>query len=123
MNMSDVSITSPSVEERNWAVLAHLSALLGLVVWAAGILLGPLIVWLVKRDTLPFVNDQAREALNFQITVFLAGIVCTALIFLLIGIPLLVALGLFDLVFVIIAAVKANEGVAYRYPICLRLIK
>jgi uncharacterized Tic20 family protein len=123
MNMSDVSITSPSVEERNWAVLAHLSALLGLVVWAAGILLGPLIVWLVKRDTLPFVNDQAREALNFQITVFLAGIVCTALIFVLIGIPLLVALGLFDLVFVIIAAVKANEGVAYRYPICLRLIK
>jgi len=123
MNMSDVSITSPSVEERNWAVLAHLSALLGLVVWAAGMLLGPLIVWLVKRDTLPFVNDQAREALNFQITVFLAGIVCTALIFVLIGIPLLVALGLFDLVFVIIAAVKANEGVAYRYPICLRLIK
>jgi len=121
--MSDVSITSPSVEERNWAVLAHLSALLGLVVWAAGMLLGPLIVWLVKRDTLPFVNDQAREALNFQITVFLAGIVCTALIFVLIGIPLLVALGLFDLVFVIIAAVKANEGVAYRYPICLRLIK
>jgi uncharacterized Tic20 family protein len=121
--MSEVSVASPSADERNWAMLAHLSALLGLVVWAAGILLGPLIVWLVKRDTLPFVNDQGKEALNFQITIFLAGVVCTALIFLLIGIPLLAALALFDLIFVIIAAVKANEGVAYRYPICLRLIK
>jgi uncharacterized Tic20 family protein len=123
INMSDLSITSPTAEERQWAMFAHLSALLGLVVWAAGILLGPLIVWLIKRDTLPFVNDQGKEALNFQITVFLAGIVCTALIFVLIGIPLLAALAIFDLVFLIIAAVKANEGVAYRYPICLRLIK
>ncbi|MFL6618577.1 MAG: DUF4870 domain-containing protein [Povalibacter sp.] len=121
--MSEVSIPSPTVEERNWAMLAHLSALLGLVVWGAGIVLGPLIVWLIKRDTLPFVNDQGTEALNFQITVFLAGVVCTALIFLLIGIPLLAALALFDLIFVIIAAVKVSEGVAYRYPICLRLIK
>src|SRR3954453_6922405 len=103
-NMSEVSITSPTVQERNRAMLAHLSALLGLVVWGAGIVLGPLIVWLIKRDTLPFVNDQGKEALNFQITVFLAGVVCTALIFLLIGIPLLAALALFDLIFVIIAA-------------------
>jgi uncharacterized protein len=121
--MSEISITSPSAEERQWATFAHLAALLGLVVWAAGILLGPLIVWLIKRDTMPFVNDQGKEALNFQITVFLAGVVCTALIFVLIGIPMLAALAVFDLIFIIIAAVKSNEGVAYRYPICLRLIK
>lgn len=114
---------SPSAEERNWAVACHLSPLLGLLAWGIGILLGPFIVWLVKKDTLPFVNDQGKEALNFQITVFLIGVVCTALIFVLIGIPLLFALGVFDLVFMIIAAVKASEGVTYRYPVCLRLIK
>jgi len=121
--MNDVTPMSPTAEERNFAVFCHLSALLGLVAWGIGILLGPLILWLIKKDTMPFVNDQGKEALNFQITVFLAGVVCTALVFLLIGIPLLAALAIVDLVFIIIAAVKASEGVAYRYPINLRLIK
>jgi len=114
---------SPTAEERNWAVFAHLAALLAFVVWGIGHVLGPLIVWLIKKDTMPFVDDQGKEALNFQITVFLAGLVCSALIFVLIGIPLLIILGLVDLVFIILAAVKASEGVAYRYPINLRLIK
>jgi|SRR5437868_245169 len=121
--MNQVTASTPGAEERNWAVACHLSALAGLLVWGVGIILGPLIVWLIKKDTLPFVSDQGREALNFQITVFLAGVVCTALIWVLIGIPLLVALAVFDLVFIIIAAVKASEGVEYRYPISLRLIK
>lgn len=121
--MNEPTPLIPTPEERNWAVFCHLGALLGFVVWGIGSLLGPLILWLIKKDTMPFVDDQGKEALNFQITVFLAGIVCTALVFLLVGIPLLVALTLFDLVFIIIAAVKASEGVAYRYPICLRLIK
>jgi uncharacterized Tic20 family protein len=121
--MDPTPVAAPTPEERNWAVLAHLSALLGFAIWGIGIILGPLIVWLIKKDTLPFVNDQGREAMNFQITVFLAGIVCTALIFVFIGFPLLIALSIFDLVFMIIAAIKASEGVAYRYPISLRLIK
>lgn len=115
--------TTPSTDERNWAVICHLSALAGLIVWGIGIVLGPLIVWLLKKDELPFVNDQGKEALNFQITVFLAGVVCTSLVFLLIGIPLLVALGIADFVFIVIAAMKTSEGVAYRYPLSLRLIK
>lgn len=121
--MSEITTTTPGPEERNWAVICHLSALLGLVVWGVGIMLGPLIVWLIKKDTLPFVNEQGKEALNFQITVFLVGLVCSALVFVLIGIPLLVALGIADLVFVVIAAIKASEGVGYRYPVSLRLIK
>jgi uncharacterized Tic20 family protein len=121
--MTDITTTAPSAQERNWAVAAHLSPLLGLAVWAIGMLLGPLIVWLIKKDEMPFLNDQGREALNFQITVFLAGLVCSALIFLVIGVPLLFALSIFDLVFMIIGAVKASEGVAYRYPINLRLVK
>lgn len=121
--MDAPSTPTPSTEERNWAVIAHLSALTGLVIWGIGIVLGPLIVWLLKKDQMPFVDEQGKEALNFQITVFLAGVVCSSLIFLLIGVPLLVALGIFDFVSVVIAAVKTSEGAAYRYPISLRLIK
>jgi uncharacterized Tic20 family protein len=113
----------PNTEERNWAVGAHLSALAGALLVAVGIVLGPLVVWLLKKDEMPFVNDQAKEALNFQLTVFLAGVVCWVLVFILIGFPLLIALSVFDLVFIIIAALKASEGVAYRYPVNLRLIK
>ena len=120
--MNQVIPTAPTAEERNWAVLCHLSALLGVVVWGLGIVLGPLIVWLIKKDAMSFVDDQGREALNFQITVLLAGIVCSALVFVLIGIPLLALLGIADLVFIIIAAIKASQGVSYRYPVSLRLI-
>jgi hypothetical protein len=121
--MDQTPTTQHPTEQRNWAVLCHLSALLGLVIWGFGIVLGPLIVWLMKKDSMPFVDEQGKEALNFQITVFLAGVVCASLVFLLIGIPLLVLLGIVDFVFVVIAAVKTSEGAGYRYPISLRLIR
>ena len=120
--MNDVSVSPPGAQERNWAVGVHLSALLGLVT-GIGAVLGPLIVWLIKKDEMPFVNDQGKEALNFQITVFFAAIVCVLLMVVAIGFLLLILLSLADLVFIIIAAVKASEGVAYRYPVNLRLIK
>ena len=73
---------TPSAEERQWAMFAHLSALVGGIVtsgWAAnlGFFIGPLVIWLMKKDTMPFVNDQAKEALNFAITVSIA---CLALL-------------------------------------------
>ena len=117
----------PSHEERQWALFAHLSALLGGLLTSTflglGCLLGPLIIWLVKRETMPFVDDQAKEALNFYITVAIAAVVCGLLMFVLIGFVLLPLLGLAWLVFIIIAAIKANEGERYRYPFTLRLIK
>lgn len=124
----------PSADEKQWALFAHLSALLGGIVtsgWAGsiGCFLGPLIIWLVKKDTMPFVNDQAKEALNFNITVaivffalFLLALL-TLGIGLIIAIPLWIIIGLAWLVLTIIAAVKANKGEAYRYPFALRLIK
>ena len=121
--VSGIPLASPTAEERNWAVICHLSALTGLVVWVIGAVLGTLIVWLWKKDRLPFVADQGREAVNFQITVLIAAAFCYALVFLLIGVPLLIALGIFNLVCIVLAAIKASEGVAYRYPINLRLIK
>jgi uncharacterized Tic20 family protein len=113
----------PSPEERQWAMFAHLSALLGLVTAGWACFLGPLIIWLVKKDTMPFVDDQAKEALNFNITVMIAGAICWVLVFVLIGFLLLWALAIVWIVFTIIAAIKANEGVSYRYPFALRLIK
>lgn len=123
----------PGAEERQWAMFAHLSALLGGLVtgWVGGWgwFLGPLIIWLIKRDTMPFVNDQGKEALNFNITITIVYLILMAIGVATLGIgfilmlPLMVIVGITALVFIILASIKANEGVAYRYPIALRLIK
>ncbi len=110
-------------QERTWGLIAHLSALAGLLVPPIGHVLGPLVVWLVKREKSAFVADQAREALNFNITMTLVGIACVILAFILIGFFAGVIAGLYWLVMVIVAGVKANEGVSYRYPFALRLVK
>ncbi len=103
-------------------MLAHISALSGLVI-PFGNIIGPLIIWLIKRDEMSFVNDQAKEALNFNISMTIYMSFSLVLIFVVIGIPLIIALGIAWLVLTIMAAVKANEGVAYRYPLTLRLVK
>ena len=113
---------SPTADERQWALLAHLS---GLVASALGGLafLGPLIVWLIKKDQSAFVADQAKEALNFQIAVTIALLVSIGIgIVTCVGIILVPIVGIGSLVFAIIAAVEANKGVAYRYPYTIRLI-
>jgi uncharacterized Tic20 family protein len=123
-----------SADERQWAMLAHLSALLGYLVTShvaggSGGFLGPLIVWLIKKDTMPFVDQQGKEALNFSITICIAFFalfafgIMTLFIGFIIAIPLMVCVAIYAFVFTIIASIKANEGVAYRYPITIRLIK
>lgn len=111
-----------SNEQRQWGMFAHLAALVGFVI-PFGNLIGPLIVWQVKKNEMPFVDDQGKEALNFQITVSLAVIVCLILLVVLIGALLLPIVGITALVLTVIAAIKANGGEAYRYPLTLRLIK
>ena len=101
-------------DERTWGLVAHVSGLIGF--------LGPLIVWLIKKDESAFVEGEARESLNFQITVTLAAIPCAILILLCIGVFLLMALWVASVVFIIMGAIKANEGIPYRYPVSLRLI-
>lgn len=120
-------------EERQWAMFAHLSALLGGLLTSAvggwGFFLGPLVIWLMKKDTMPFVADQAKEALNFNITLAIVGLVLLLLTLVTFGfgalltVPIGILVGIAWLVFTIIAAVKANEGERYRYPFTLRLIK
>ena len=101
-------------------MIAHLSALAGLVIglnW-----LGPLIVYLVKKDEHPFIADQSREALNFNLSVFIYIIASAILIILVIGILLLPAVAIAWLILTIMAAVRANNGEPYRYPLTIRLV-
>nr|WP_317270998.1 DUF4870 domain-containing protein [Arthrospira sp. PLM2.Bin9] len=109
-------------ESRTWGMIAHLSSFVGYVIPVANIV-GPLVIWLLKKDEMPFVEDQAKEALNFQISILIYLCVSIVLILFLIGIPLLFAVLVFDLIFTIVAASKANEGIRYRYPLTLRFIK
>lgn len=110
-----------SKDEQNWAMACHLSALVGFVI-PFGNIVGPLVVWMMKRGEMPLVERHGKEALNFQITVYLAAIVCFLLSIVLIGLPLLAALVVAHIVLTIIATMKASEGVAYRYPFNLRLV-
>ena len=103
------------------AMFAHLSALVGFLI-PFGNLIAPLIIWQMKKDD-PFVDSQGKEAVNFQITVSIAGIVAAILTVVLIGLLLLPVIAIGSLVLVIIAGLKANEGEDYQYPFALRLIK
>jgi uncharacterized protein len=116
------SLDGPSPESRQWGMFAHLSALIGFVI-PFGNILGPLIIWQMKKNEMPFVDDQGKEALNFQITTLIAVAVCMLLMVVLIGFLLLPLVGLVWLVFTIIGALKANAGEFYRYPLTIRLIK
>ena len=110
-------------QNRQWAMFAHLSPLACLLVPVVGNILGPLLIWQMKKDELPFAAEQAKEALHFQLSLLIYGAVFFLLCFVLIGIPLLVGLYLFGLVMMIVAAVKSNGGVAFRYPLTIRMIQ
>lgn len=113
--------SGPSKEERLWAMLSHLSVV-GQLFFPI-LMLGPLLIWLLKGDEMPFVKQQAKEALNFQITLFLAGIVCWVLVLAFgLGFILMGILWVYSVVVGIIGAVKTNEGFAYQYGLNLRLI-
>jgi hypothetical protein len=118
-----------SSEERMWAMFGHLSALTGLLTGGIGYIVGPLIIWQVKKDTMPFAASEAKEALNFNISWLLWALILGAVTFVLmlffIGVlllPVLAGLGIAWVVFSIIAGLKANEGKPYRYPLTIRFI-
>ena len=123
MTEATEAATLSSRDARKWAAICHVSALVGLLGNGIGFLLGPLVVWLIKREDDPFIDDQGKEAVNFQITMFIAAFVSLLLVLVLIGIPLLLAVLLMMVVNPIIAAIKASDGEHYRYPVSIRLIK
>jgi uncharacterized Tic20 family protein len=119
---ADIAGAVPNQDERTWGMLAHLCAFAGLIL-PLGNVIGPLVVWLVKRDQSSFVAEQGKEALNFNISVVFAAVACGVLVYLFIGILLGVALFVYWLAVTILAGIKAGEGIHYRYRFCLRLVK
>jgi uncharacterized Tic20 family protein len=118
----DVAKATPeNRDERMWAMFCHLAGLAGFI-FPFGNVIAPLIIWLVKKEEYELVNDQGKEALNFQISMTIYILASVILIILVIGIALLIILGLFSLIVVIIAAIKANEGERYRYPLTIRFL-
>ena len=114
--MSEVPVTSLKPEEKTFGMLAHLLGIFtGFV--------GALVIWLIKKEESPWVDKQAKEALNFQISIAIYFFVAFLTTFILIGAILMPLVYIFNLVFCIIATIKANNGEEYSYPLCIRLIK
>jgi uncharacterized Tic20 family protein len=111
-----------SKDERTWAMVAHISAIAGFV-FPFGNVIGPLLIWILKKEEFPFVDDQGKEALNFQISMTIYILISVLLIFVVIGIPLIIIIAIFALVMTIIGAINAYDGKFYRYPLTIRVIK
>lgn len=112
------SPVTPTKDERTWALVAHLGGIFFSF-------LAPLVVWLIQKEQMPFVDDQGKEALNFQLALVVASLAATILTVITCGVGSVLFMALYaaDLIFSIMAAVKVNEGAAYRYPLTIRFIK
>jgi uncharacterized protein len=108
-------------EERMWAMFTHLGAFAGHF-FPFGNVIVPLVIWILKKDQYPLVNDQGKESINCQISYSIYIIVAALLCFVVVGFVILPVVYLADVIFVIIAAIKANEGVRYRYPAIFRFV-
>ena len=110
-------------------MICHLGGLTGYVANGLGSIIVPLIVWIIKKDEIPEVDRHGKEALNFNISIAIYGLALGVVTFVTFGIaalltiPLMLGLVVFHLVFTVLAAIKANNGEEYRYPLCLRLVK
>jgi uncharacterized Tic20 family protein len=114
--------SSPS-GDHTVGMLCHLLSFIGFIGVPFGNILGPLVIWLMKKDEDAFVDEVGKEVLNFQISVTIYGLVCGVLTLVVIGFFLLPILLILVVVFTIIGAMKANEGILYRYPLTIRFLK
>lgn len=123
--MTDAEQAPIEVEKqaRTWGMLCHMLAFTGFVGIAFGNILGPLVFWLVKKDECPFVDDQGREVLNFQISLTIYALVAIPLCLILVGFLLLGAIWIGGIVLTIIGALRAGKGERYRYPLTIRFLK
>ena len=110
-------------QSRTWGMVCHLAGLAGLVGIPFGSIIGPLVIWLIKKDEFPYVNEQGKKALNFQISWTIWGIICGLLILIVIGIVLLPILLVAWLVLTILGSIKANNGEPWNYPLTIEFLK
>lgn len=127
--MTETPTGSPPVKNNDdkqantWGMLCHLTALIGFIGVPFGHIIGPLVVWLLKRHEYPLVEEQGKESLNFQISMTIYGLVAALLIFVVIGVILLIGLAIADVILVIVASIKTSNRVTYRYPLTIRFLK
>lgn len=118
--------SGPTKEEKTFVVLCHLGVFASFIMPLASIIV-PLIIWLSKKNESDFIDDQAKEVLNFQLSLILIALILVSMLFTIVGaIPAIIgfiALGAISLIFPIIGAIKANDGIYFRYPISFKLIK
>ncbi len=108
-------------EEKTWGMLAHIAALVGYII-PLGNIIGPLLVWMLKKEESAFVDFHGKESINFQITMTIYVVAALILMLLVVGVVLIVAVFLFDLVMIVVAAIKAANGEKFRYPLSIRFI-
>ena len=121
-----VGVTAPTVSSTNvrtWNILCHASALLGVFLHFPGHLLGPLIVWLAKRDDSPEIDAHGKESVNFQISMLIYNGIAVVFCLVLVGFAFLAVLWVLNAVFVIVASIQASDGKFYRYPMTIRFIQ
>jgi len=121
-----VGVTAPTVSSTNvrtWNILCHASALLGVFLHFPGHLLGPLIVWLAKRDDSPEIDAHGKESVNFQISMLIYNGIAVVFCLVLVGFAFLAVLWVLNAVFVIVASIQASDGKLYRYPMTIRFIQ
>jgi len=123
MNQKKDIVSDIPRDARQWAMICHLIALSGLLGNGIGFLIGPLVVWLIKREDHPFIDKQGKEAVNFQITMLIVLFIAVILCLVVIGFLFLFIIPLVMTIFPIIAAVRANRGEDYSYPFSIRFIK
>ncbi|MCD4731833.1 MAG: DUF4870 domain-containing protein [Bacteroidales bacterium] len=109
-------------DERMWSMFCHLSAFVGYLV-PLGSILGPLVIWSIKKEQFPAIDNHGKEALNFNISIAIYMILSAILIVIVIGILMLIALWVFQTVMIIIASIKANNGEFFKYPLSIQFIK
>ncbi|MCD4680560.1 MAG: DUF4870 domain-containing protein [Bacteroidales bacterium] len=115
-------ITTEKSDENKWAMFCHLSAFAGLV-FPFGNIIGPLIIWSLKKDEYPFVDDQGKESINFQISMTIYVIISFLLAFILIGFLVSIAVGVFYIIMIVMASIKTYEGLFFRYPFSIKFIR
>jgi uncharacterized protein len=118
--MKEIRVLSET--ERNWSMLCHLSAFAGFFFPFGGII-GPLICWLTRKDESLWINENGKSSLNFQLSILLYMVLVFPLCFIIVGIPLMVALVFLKIICVIIASVKASKGEEFRYPLAIPFIQ
>ena len=102
-------------EARLWGMLLHFSFFAGCAVPILGLIV-PILIWQIKKETLPLIDEHGRNLMNWLISAFIYAIACGLLSIIVIGIPLLIALALLSIIFPIVAGIKANQGVVWKYP-------